>query len=139
MGEQLESIVNVTIHYPAGRPGFWDLLCGNVADVVVHFEELKIPPQFIGKNYDQDGEYDCSSRAGSISCRKDKDALLEQMHREYPAKFSRCLSVPASLASQLPRVIVGVDTILLRSWLAGDCHFKTQNPPMITDQRVYSG
>jgi hypothetical protein len=27
------------------------------ADVVVHFEELKIPPQFIGKNYDQDGEY----------------------------------------------------------------------------------
>jgi hypothetical protein len=52
MGEQLEAIVNVTIHYPTGRPGYWDLLCGNVADVVVHFQELKIPPQFIGKNYD---------------------------------------------------------------------------------------
>ena len=43
MGEQLKSIVNVTIHYPGGRPGYWDLLCGNVRDVVVVFEELEIP------------------------------------------------------------------------------------------------
>src|SRR3546814_17148816 len=57
MGEQLESIINVTIHYPGGRPGYWDLLCGKVDEVVVHFQELKIPPQFIGRNYDQDGAY----------------------------------------------------------------------------------
>ncbi|MBJ7898293.1 acyltransferase, partial [Bacillus atrophaeus] len=50
MGEQLKSLVNVTIHYPAGRPGYWDLLCGNVQDVVVRFEEVPIPPEFIGKN-----------------------------------------------------------------------------------------
>jgi 1-acyl-sn-glycerol-3-phosphate acyltransferase len=86
MGEQLESIVNVTIHYPAGRPGFWDLLCGNVRDVVVHFEEIKIPPAFIGKNYDQDGEYRLQFQGWINQLWLDKDALLEQMHREYPAK-----------------------------------------------------
>jgi 1-acyl-sn-glycerol-3-phosphate acyltransferase len=86
MGEQLESIVNVTIHYPGGRPGYWDLLCGNVADVVVHFQELKIPPQFIGKNYDQDGEYRLQFQGWINQLWEDKDALLAQMHREYPSK-----------------------------------------------------
>jgi hypothetical protein len=86
MGEQLESIVNVTIHYPGGRPGYWDLLCGNVKDVVVHFQELKIPPQFIGKNYDQDGEYRLQFQGWINQLWDDKDALLKQMHREYPAK-----------------------------------------------------
>ena len=91
MGEQLEAIVNVTIHYPAGRPGYWDLLCGNVKDVVVHFQELKIPPQFIGKNYDQDGEYRLQFQGWINQLWQDKDALLAQMHREYPAKsLSSC-------------------------------------------------
>lgn len=45
MGEQLQSIINVTIHYPNGAPGFWDLLCGRVRHIVVHFEELAIPAE----------------------------------------------------------------------------------------------
>jgi hypothetical protein len=36
------------------------------ADVVVQFEELPIPAEFIGKNYDQDGEY-WRFRAGSTA------------------------------------------------------------------------
>ncbi|MNI68549.1 putative acyltransferase YihG [compost metagenome] len=76
----------MTIHYPGGRPGFWDLLSGNVKDVVVHFHELNIPPQFIGKNYDQDGEYRLQFQGWINQLWQDKDALLEQMHREYPAR-----------------------------------------------------
>ena len=53
----------------------------------VHLEELKIPPQFIGKNYDQDGEYRLQFQGWINQMWQDKDALLEQMHREYPAKF----------------------------------------------------
>jgi 1-acyl-sn-glycerol-3-phosphate acyltransferase len=84
MGEQLESIVNVTIHYPAGRPGYWDLLCGKVKDVVVNFEEVPIAPQFIGKNYDQDAEYRLEFQQWINVLWENKDALLAQMHREYP-------------------------------------------------------
>ncbi len=86
MGEQLESIVNVTLHYPEGKPGYWDLLCGNLREVVVHFEELRIPPQFIGRNYDQDGEYRLAFQDWINQLWKNKDALLAQMHREYPAR-----------------------------------------------------
>jgi len=86
MGEQLESIVNVTIHYPDGRSGYWDLLCGNVREVVAHFEEIKIPPQFIGKNYDQDGEYRLEFQQWINQLWEEKDLLLDRLHREYPRK-----------------------------------------------------
>ena len=86
MGEQLKSIVNVTIHYPGGRPGYWDLLCGNVRDVVVVFEELEIPAEFIGKNYDQDPAYKLAFQSWINQLWEDKDRLLEQLHREYPVQ-----------------------------------------------------
>ena len=84
MGEQLKSLVNVTIHYPGGRPGFWDLLCGNVKDVVVQFEEVQIPAEFIGKNYEQDGEYRLAFQGWINQLWEDKDALLSRLHIEYP-------------------------------------------------------
>ena len=84
MGEQLKSIVNVTIHYPGGRPGYWDLLCGNVREVVVVFEELPIPAEFIGRNYDQDAEYKLAFQGWINQLWEDKDRQLDQLHREYP-------------------------------------------------------
>jgi 1-acyl-sn-glycerol-3-phosphate acyltransferase len=42
MGEQLTSVLDVTIAYPQGAPRFWDMLCGRVAEVRVHVRELPI-------------------------------------------------------------------------------------------------
>ncbi|ERO62310.1 MULTISPECIES: acyltransferase [Pseudomonas] len=86
MGEQLQSIVDVSIHYPAGRPGFWDLLSGKLKDVVVRFEEVSIPQQFIGRNYEQDAVYRQAFQDWINQRWQAKDALLEQLHREYPGK-----------------------------------------------------
>ena len=85
MGEQLKSLVNVTIHYPGGRPGYWDLLCGNVKDVVVQFEEVQIPAEFIGKNYEQDGEYRLAFQGWINRLWEEKDVLLAKLHTDYPA------------------------------------------------------
>src|SRR5690606_39037199 len=57
MGEQLESMVDVTIHYPAGRPTFWDLLCGRVPQVVMRVRKREIPARFLGRSYDSNAEY----------------------------------------------------------------------------------
>ena len=68
MGEQLASLLNVTIHYPNGTPTFVDLLCGRLQRVVVRFEQVEIPAQFIGKNYDGDVMSDMVSTAfGSLA------------------------------------------------------------------------
>ena len=80
MGEQLQSLVNVTIHYPEGIPGFWDLLCGRVKDIVVQFEELAIPPAFIGKSYDQDDAYRLEFQRWINQLWERKDRVLADMH-----------------------------------------------------------
>lgn len=84
MGEQLQSIVNVTIHYPGGRPGFWDMLCGRVKEIVVQFEEVQIPAEFIGKSYDQDMQYRQAFQEWINALWVAKDVRLEQLHRDYP-------------------------------------------------------
>ncbi len=79
MGEQLESIINVTIHYPDGAPGFWDLLCGRVRRIVVQFEELVIPEAFLGRSYDQDEEYRLAFQQWINRLWEVKDEQLEKL------------------------------------------------------------
>lgn len=81
MGEQLESIIDVTIHYPDGAPGFWDLLCGRVRRIVVEFEELAIPQAFLGKSYDQDEEYRVAFQQWINRLWEKKDQRLQQLNR----------------------------------------------------------
>ncbi len=85
MGEQLRTLVNVTIHYPDGRPTFWCLLSGRLRSVVVRFEEMEIPRQFVGKSYDQDEGYRAEFQLWVNQLWERKDQLLTQLHREFPA------------------------------------------------------
>jgi 1-acyl-sn-glycerol-3-phosphate acyltransferase len=85
MGEQLKTLVNVTIHYPDGRPSFWDLLCGRMQQVVVRLEEIQIPRQFLGRNYEQDAQYRAEFQRWVNQLWEHKDALLEQLQRQFPA------------------------------------------------------
>jgi hypothetical protein len=57
MGEQLHGLVNVTIHYPEGRPTLWDVLSGKIKHIVMRIQIMPIPEQFLGKSYDQDMQY----------------------------------------------------------------------------------
>ena len=63
-----EDLVNVTIHYPDGSPTFWCLLSGRLKDVVVRFEELEIPRQFVGKATTRTPATARNSSNGSTSC-----------------------------------------------------------------------
>lgn len=81
MGEQLQSLVNVTIHYPSGSPKFWDLLTGQVRKIVVRVEELEIPKQFLGKNYDQDEAYRAEFQQWVNALWLAKDEQLKLLHQ----------------------------------------------------------
>ncbi len=85
MGEQLDALVNVTIHYPQGRPTFWDLLSGQVKSVVVRFEKMAIPASFIGKNYDQDDAYRLEFQQWVNQLWEQKDAELGALKKQFPA------------------------------------------------------
>lgn len=52
MGEQLCSILNVTIVYPQGTHGFWHFACGKVKDIRVKVEQLPIPKDITGEYFE---------------------------------------------------------------------------------------
>ena len=43
LGDKLDCVLNVTIHYPDGAPGFFDFLCGRCKRVSVFVEHLNLP------------------------------------------------------------------------------------------------
>ena len=79
MGEQLHGLVNVTLHYPQGKPGLWDLLSGKIQRIVMRVEVLPIPEQFIGQSYDQNMQYRAQFQDWVNQIWQDKDQLLTQI------------------------------------------------------------
>ncbi len=53
MGEQLHTILDVTIVYPEGNTGFWEFLCGNVREIVINVKKIPITGDIIG-DYEND-------------------------------------------------------------------------------------
>lgn len=84
MGTQLRSLVDITIHYPDGSPSFWDLLSGRIRKVVMRCELRSIPAEFLGQDYQSDELFRQEFQGWISSLWQEKDALLDQLHRDYP-------------------------------------------------------
>ena len=84
MGEQMQALLNVTIHYPEGNPSFWTLMAGEIPEVIVRIQAMPIPQEFIGRSYDQDENYRKTFQLWVNQLWETKDAELEQLHRQFP-------------------------------------------------------
>ena len=56
MGQQLSSILDITIVYPGGPYSFWDFLCGQVTDIRVDVQEIPVTEKIRG-DYVNDAAY----------------------------------------------------------------------------------
>jgi 1-acyl-sn-glycerol-3-phosphate acyltransferase len=54
MGGSLQSILDVAIVYPGGRPTMVDLMGGRIDEIRVTVREREIPAEFVGGDYQQD-------------------------------------------------------------------------------------
>lgn len=79
MGEQLQGLVDITLHYPDGRPSFLDLLAGRVRRVQVLVEERRIPDEFLGRDYRLDEDYRLAFRHWLNALWAAKDARLDAL------------------------------------------------------------
>lgn len=84
MGEQLQALVDITLHYPDGAPKFWDLLSGRVRKVVLRCQLREIPGEFLGHDYQQDAEFRERFQSWVSQLWLEKDAQLAALHQEYP-------------------------------------------------------
>jgi 1-acyl-sn-glycerol-3-phosphate acyltransferase len=57
LGERLSSLLDVTIVYPGGARGFFDLLSGRVRKVIVEVRQLSIPRDLFAGDYENDPEF----------------------------------------------------------------------------------
>ncbi|PKM30630.1 MAG: acyltransferase [Gammaproteobacteria bacterium HGW-Gammaproteobacteria-11] len=84
MGQQLRSLVDITIHYPEGSPSFWDLLSGKVNHVIMRCQIRDIPAEFLGQDYQNDAEFRERFQSWVNRLWQEKDALLGTLHHDYP-------------------------------------------------------
>ena len=79
MGEQFESMLDVTIVYPQGTPSFWELLSGRLDAVLVRVQPRDIPAEVLGGDPVGDKAYRQRLTAWIEGLWAEKDALIERL------------------------------------------------------------
>jgi 1-acyl-sn-glycerol-3-phosphate acyltransferase len=82
MGEQFETLLDVTIVYPQGTPRFWDLLCGRIEAVTVRVRQRAIPTQVLGGDPIGDKAYRQRLSTWVEEQWLAKDELIEELQRK---------------------------------------------------------
>ncbi|KZZ12655.1 acyltransferase [Oleibacter sp. HI0075] len=79
MGDQFQSILDVTINYPDGIPTFWDFMQGKMPRCNVVVEEKPIPAELINGDYETDDSYRLHFQQWVQKLWEEKDARLEAL------------------------------------------------------------
>lgn len=83
MGEQLDALLDVTIVYPEAKaPGFWDLLSGNIAQVIVDIQVRPLEPMLWAGDYEGDPVFRQQMQAWVNQLWQGKDARIGRLRDE---------------------------------------------------------
>ena len=74
LAQHIDNIIDVTIVYPDGTPGFWEFLCGRCTRVYFHARRYPIPPA------DRDDRKDWADALWREKDSKISSTLLQQPH-----------------------------------------------------------
>jgi 1-acyl-sn-glycerol-3-phosphate acyltransferase len=78
MGEQIKTMLDVTIVYPQGVPTAWDFLKGQLREVEVMIEKRPISAEYINQDYQNDPVFRKRFQAWVNDIWQQKDQLLAQ-------------------------------------------------------------
>lgn len=78
MGEQMHTMLDITLYYPEGAHGVWGLLTGKIKNVVVDVQKVPIPASLRGKDYSQDPIFKEEFQGWINNIWQNKDLLIEQ-------------------------------------------------------------
>ena len=82
MGEGIESVLDVTLHYDIGKPTLIDLFGDRIGVVRVHVAERPVPAAFAGRDYETDRAF-----------RVEFQAWLNALWREKDARLAACVEI----------------------------------------------
>ncbi len=83
MGACLSGIIDVTIAYPQNQPpiSFWHFLKGKVPAIVVRVKTYPVPPEFIGRSYEEDEHFKTAFQKWINQVWEEKDRQIDQLLR----------------------------------------------------------
>lgn len=89
LADELDALIDVTIIYPqiriTGRgPTFWELLSGEISEIIVRAEQRIIPPELLGKNFRTDRAFRSELEAWMDQLWQEKDQLISSILDQYP-------------------------------------------------------
>ena len=79
MGDQLDTLIDVTIAYPEGKGELFDLFVNRIKKVRVHIRTLTIPEAFRGGDYHTDPEYRAAFQAWLNQLWTEKDQTMTKL------------------------------------------------------------
>jgi 1-acyl-sn-glycerol-3-phosphate acyltransferase len=83
MGDQFETIINMTIAYTPGvDTSFWNCLCGNMPEVTMRFETMPVPAEFVHGNYQEDPVFQKNFQAWMTRLWDRKQVLIDELHAQ---------------------------------------------------------
>ena len=86
MGEALDTLIDVAIAYPDGRPSLADLFANRVREIRVHVRRLPIPEGLRGGDYQNDPDFRRGIQEWVNQLWLEKDATLEALAQPTPAR-----------------------------------------------------
>lgn len=79
MNEHIDTLVDVTIHYPDGQMSFWDFMSGKAKSIHVDIQTKQIPNEFKQGDYENDAEFRTKFQGWISEIWQEKDLRLDQL------------------------------------------------------------
>jgi 1-acyl-sn-glycerol-3-phosphate acyltransferase len=76
LGDQVRTVLDVTLVYPQGRPRAWDLVAGHLHTIVVDVRSIPIPEEFLARDYAGDPVFRAAFQAWIGELWREKDARI---------------------------------------------------------------
>jgi len=94
LADELDALIDVTIIYPQTTttgltPTFWQLLTGDIPEIIVKAKRVDIPRELLGRNFRTDREFrkEMETWVSQLWCEKDQlisAALGQEQRSEHP-------------------------------------------------------
>jgi 1-acyl-sn-glycerol-3-phosphate acyltransferase len=83
LSNELDALIDVTIVYPQTRaggtaPSFWQLLSGEIPEIIVRAQRREIPPELLGRNFKTDPTFRAELQAWVNALWQEKDELISE-------------------------------------------------------------
>ena len=88
LGKEIDALVDMTIVYPDGVPGYSEFWLGEVPRIAVNLRKIDIPAWVLTGNYEDDARFREQFQQWVDQLWAEKDQLIEQMKTKYSPSHS---------------------------------------------------